>query len=209
MKSAFDDLWAIHDPDRLDDDRVKARAVSPRARLREAADLLSEHLSEQSPNEWNRAGLAFQKDGQLEAAIDAFSRALSAEESYASFYNRGIAWWQMGELSKALADLEAAARIAEDRADVNAARMKLYVQMKDFKQARILAGIVARESPEDAAAHYEQAAMTALEGESASSAGSALAKAIDLDPTLAERWREDERFKGVWGDVTFKSRIGG
>ncbi len=63
---------------------------------------------------YNR-GLAHSKKGELELAIEDYSKAIELKPNYAdAYYNRGGAWLRLGERDKAKVDLETARNLGND-----------------------------------------------------------------------------------------------
>ena len=63
---------------------------------------------------YNR-GLAHSKRGELELAIEDYSKAIELKPNYAdAYYNRGGAWLRLGERDKAKVDLETARNLGND-----------------------------------------------------------------------------------------------
>lgn len=63
---------------------------------------------------YNR-GLAHSKKGELELAIENYTKAIALKPDYVdAYYNRGGAWLRLGERGKAKVDLETARNLGND-----------------------------------------------------------------------------------------------
>lgn len=95
----------------------KVRMLNDRQQSDQALSIIKEVL-EQEPNHsvaFYLRGVAFEQQGNLEKALEAYDTCLKFDPEYPeALNNRGIVYGQMGESDKALADLKAATRANPD-----------------------------------------------------------------------------------------------
>ena len=76
--------------------------------------MTKEHNQECAEAYYNR-GLAHSKNGELELAIEDYTKAIELKPDYAdAYYYRGGAWLRLGEHEKAKLDLETARKLGSD-----------------------------------------------------------------------------------------------
>ena len=76
---------------------------------------MAKELNKESAEVYHNRGLAHSKNGELEKAIEDYTKAIELKSDYAeAYYNRGGAWLRLGERKKAKLDLETARKLGSD-----------------------------------------------------------------------------------------------
>ena len=76
--------------------------------------MTKEHNQECAETYYNR-GLAHSKNGELDKAIENYTKAIELKPDYAdAYYNRGGTWLRIGEREKAKSDLATARNLGVD-----------------------------------------------------------------------------------------------
>ena len=76
--------------------------------------MTKEHNQECAETYYNR-GLAHNKNGELDKAIENYTKAIELKPDYAdAYYNRGGTWLRIGEREKAKSDLATARNMGVD-----------------------------------------------------------------------------------------------
>ncbi|WP_322800346.1 tetratricopeptide repeat protein [Thermoflexus sp.] len=88
---------------------------------------------------WFHRGMAYLESGRPEAAIRDFTESLRRKEDPDTYYNRAMAWLDLRDLERALADLDAALRL--DPEDAEAWNMRAIVEAERGDSARALQDI--------------------------------------------------------------------
>jgi len=99
----------------------RARALRELGRFKEAFSVLGAAI-DANPSDarlWNSLGVTATQDSQARLALTFFNEALRLDGGYAAAaYNRGNAWFDLGELHQAGADFSLARRLSKDPAEL-------------------------------------------------------------------------------------------
>jgi tetratricopeptide (TPR) repeat protein len=112
-----------------------------------------------APAYWDRAGV-FQREGDLDRAIDDYDAAIRLNPMLVEAYNdRGGAWWLKGQPDKALKDFDEAIRLCPRLASAYANRSVIYLAKGDLEAAHLQAQEALEHDPADyfafaACGHY-------------------------------------------------------
>lgn len=178
---------------------ASAHAGGPEARLAGPAAGLDRDgalAPNASPSAWwavlaptFEAGLVAYREGRFEAAAERFSQTIPANP-YASFHNRGLCRWQLGQTTAAKADFEAARRLARTRDDRAQALLAISAcQLRDGDPRAALTTLkgAAGSGPQQRAMLYLNTALAHEAREQYGAAQAALARALKTAPTLREQ----------------------
>jgi tetratricopeptide (TPR) repeat protein len=88
---------------------------------------------------WFHRGIAYLESGRPEAAIRDFTESLRRREEPEAYYNRAMAWLDLRDLERALADLDAVLRLNPE--DAEAWNMRAIVEAERGNYARALRDI--------------------------------------------------------------------
>lgn len=130
--------------DRISNRLARIKDLAKREEYARAIGLLDEIGLEyqEEPKIWETRGFVLSRAGDGEAAIAAYSKALSmsAQEPH-PFYMRGIVYFEMGSFSEAISDFTKVLELCDFyqsdyyRASAHGFRADAYIRLKDFKNA--------------------------------------------------------------------------
>ncbi|MDR1969982.1 MAG: tetratricopeptide repeat protein [Candidatus Nomurabacteria bacterium] len=124
LTEQLDKLWGI-----------SQKSIRERKYLRaEKALLTILRVDERNARAYNRLGILYAKQQQLEDAIECFEIAQGLQPSASSLHNVGLIYYETGELAKAAQAFEQALRIEEDVAVRHIAYAKVLEATGDSKK---------------------------------------------------------------------------
>ena len=87
-----------------------------------------------SDEEYLKQGTYFEKFEQYNNAIRTYTKALEIDSFYAdAYYNRGITWFDKGNLQQALADIEKALYLKPEDQSNKKAETLVEIRIKNFE----------------------------------------------------------------------------
>ena len=108
-------------------------------------------------NAYYNRGLAYGRKGELDKAIQDFSKVIDWNDNYAAaYYNRGLAYGRKGELDKAIQDFSKAIDLKPAYAEAYNYRGNAYAQKADSDRAIQDYNKAIELSPEYAAVYYNR-----------------------------------------------------
>jgi len=93
-------------------------------------------IDPEDPNAYNDRGIALAREGQYEAAIAQFTRAIRRNPVFAeAYFNRGLVDLAIGQLGQAISDFSKAVEIRPGFTECYSIRGSIYVAMNQYDQA--------------------------------------------------------------------------
>ena len=156
---------------------------------------------------YNNLGIAYQKQGKLKAAIEAFKMAISIDPNLAEAHvNLGNGYAMQGELDDALIAFKEAVRINPNLVEVYSHLGHIYSMQGRLDEAIVQYKNAIAINPDYVTAHYNLACAYSLKNEK-TLAIETLQKAIMLDQKYIEMSKTDSDFDNIRESPKFQQLI--